>query len=676
MPLVATRGAASAQGFGEFAQQTAPVYIEDVFSTYLYTGNNTGANQAQTITNGMDLAGKGGLVWLKKRSGIDGSSDNALQSSTGGNPLLISNATNPGQSGPIYSFNASGFTLWLGSSQSWNWNAIPYTSWTFRKQSKFFDVVNYTGDGSTNRSISHSLNSTPGCIIIKSLSNDSVWVVWHRGNTTYGTSPWFNFKLNTADKGNESLGIETTPTSSVFYVSADPPFNSKQTNISGQNYVAYLFAHNAGGFGLTGTDNVITCSSVTNSGGSQYIDVNLGYEPQWLLVKNADGTSTAYWQIVDNMRGLTNNPVATAVCRTLSPNTNGDEFNPGNLQITATGFRFYGTSYGLGDNLIYIAIRRGPMKTPTTGTSVFVPIARTGTGTVGAETSVGFASDWMLNKVRPSPGNSWPAIDRLRGNPLVLIPNNTNAELNLTSFGNPATNGFTGPSQNSYYWPADGGNYNGATTYASYFFRRAAGFFDIVCYSGTGSATTFNHNLGVVPEMMIVKRRSSSGSDWWVYNANLGNTRSLRFTNESAFTLLNIWNNTSPTSSVFTIGADSAVNGSGSTYVNYLFASCPGVSKVGSYTGTGALQTINCGFTGGARFVLIKRTDSTGDWFVYDSARGISSGDDPYLLLNTTDAEVTGTNYVATTSVGFQVTAAAPAELNAAGGTYIFLAIA
>jgi len=117
-------------------------------------------------------------------------------------------------------------------------------------------------------------------------------------------------------------------------------------------------------------------------------------------------------------------------------------------------------------------------------------------------------------------------------------------------------------------------------------------------------------------------------------------------------------------------------NVAGATYVTYLFATCAGVSKVGSYTGTSALQTINCGFTSGARFVLIKRTDNTGDWYTYDSVRGITSGNDPYLLLNSTAAEVTSTNYVDTTSVGFQVTAAAPAGLNASGGTYIFLAIA
>ena len=112
------------------------------------------------------------------------------------------------------------------------------------------------------------------------------------------------------------------------------------------------------------------------------------------------------------------------------------------------------------------------------------------------------------------------------------------------------------------------------------------------------------------------------------------------------------------------------------TQVAYLFATCAGVSKVGSYTGTAALQTINCGFAAGARYVLIKRTDSTGDWYVWDSARGISSGNDPYLLLNSTAAEVTSTNYVDTDTTGFKVTAAAPAALNASSGTYIFLAIA
>ena len=134
------------------------------------------------------------------------------------------------------------------------------------------------------------------------------------------------------------------------------------------------------------------------------------------------------------------------------------------------------------------------------------------------------------------------------------------------------------------------------------------------------------------------------------------------------------WNNTAPTSSVFTVGTDGGTNASSTNYVAYLFASLPGVSKVGSYTGTGTTQQINCGFTGGARFVLIKRTDSTGDWYVWDTARGMVAGTDPSLLLNSTAAEVNA-NSVYTTGVGFQIVSTA-AGINASGGTYIYLAIA
>jgi hypothetical protein len=127
---------------------------------------------------------------------------------------------------------------------------------------------------------------------------------------------------------------------------------------------------------------------------------------------------------------------------------------------------------------------------------------------------------------------------------------------------------------------------------------------------------------------------------------------------------------------VFSVGTSTTTNNSAATYVAYLFATCAGVSKVGSYTGTGTTQTINCGFTAGSRFVLIKRTDSTGDWYVWDSSRGIVAGNDPYLLLNTSDAEVTGTDYVDTYNAGFEISSTAPAAINASAGTFLFLAIA
>jgi hypothetical protein len=144
----------------------------------------------------------------------------------------------------------------------------------------------------------------------------------------------------------------------------------------------------------------------------------------------------------------------------------------------------------------------------------------------------------------------------------------------------------------------------------------------------------------------------------------------------SAITTTGVWNDTAPTSSVFTVGTSSNANGSGYTLIAYLFASCPGVSKCFSYTGTGTTLQIDCGFASGARLVIIKRTDSTGSWYVWDTARGIISGNDPYLLLNSTAAEVTGTDYIDPYSAGFEISSSAPAEINASGGSYIGLAIA
>jgi len=357
----------------------------------------------------------------------------------------------------------------------------------------------------------------------------------------------------------------------------------------------------------------------------------------------------------------------------LQANSSAAEASYDYIDPTATGFNIKGLNSS--QTYIYIAIRRGPMKVPTTGTSVFAPLAvNNATGTVN---TTNFPIDLQMQFYRPggiSPGTSqW--IDRLRGfsststdSGTRLYTTGTQAEA-ATAIGTLFNNtGFsTGAS-----WANVSMSYNNL--------RRAPSFFDVVCYTGTGSARTLSHNLAVVPEMAIIKCRTAASTTWNTYHTGLG-----YFSNGIDLQLTDAVRgggpfSAAPTATLFTpqTGGGSFVdaNASGDTYVAYLFATCSGVSKVGTYTGTGALQTVNCGFTGGARFVLIKRTDSTGDWWTYDSARGISSGNDPYLFLNSTAAEVTSTNYVDTDSTGFKVTAAAPAGLNASGGTYIFLAIA
>lgn len=269
-------------------------------------------------------------------------------------------------------------------------------------------------------------------------------------------------------------------------------------------------------------------------------------------------------------------------------------------------------------------------------------------------------------------GNAW--WDRIRGSLLAL-------RTTATSLPTSSTNSVTAYTNTGVTLGADGSNawinYS-PTSYVNYFLGRAPGFFDTVCYTGTGSNRTVSHNLGVVPEMVIVKTTTGNTGNWFVYNSSLGNTKRLLLETTGAASVdSTAWNNTSPTSSAFSVGTNIYVNGSGYGLVAYLFATCPGVSKVGSYTGTGTTQQINCGFTNGARFVLIKRTDSTGDWYVWDSARGIIAGNDPYLLLNVDqNTEVTNTDYVDAYSAGFELSSTAPAALNANGGTYIYLAIA
>ena len=630
---------------------SAANYIEDVFSTYLYTGNGS----TQTITNGIDLAGKGGLVWAKKRTSAT-DENHVLFDTARGQPWLSSNTTNAqlGTTGYI-NYNADGFG-WTFGSASWNNSGVPYASWTFRKQPKFFDVVTYTGTGSAT-TIAHNLGSVPGCIIVKRTDSSGFdWAVYHTstGNTQ-------RLLLNdTVPAGTAStFWNNTTPTSTVFTVG--PNVN---VNASGGTYVAYLFAHNAGGFGLTGTDNVISCGSFTTDG-SGAASVTLGYEPQFVMFKSSAG-STTNWTMLDSMRGWTNN--SAGFDPDLSANLSAAESDAGSGNDlgypTATGFTISNQSVGV--TFIYIAIRRGPMKTPTSGTSVFKPTAYTGNGST-TTINAGFPIDLSMTRIRGVIGQTL-VVDRLRGASQRLFTDVTTAESTSAS----AVTSLA--SNTSITFGVNGDTNSSGQTYVTWDFQRAPGFFDEVCYTGTGVAGTVTHNLGVAPELMIVKRRDTA-ANWSVYAASQGPTVVAFLNTINAFAASSVyWNNTNPTSSVFTLGTSTTINASGGTYVAYLFASCPGVSKCGSYTGTGATQTISCGFTGGARFVLIKRTNSTGNWGVLDTARGMVSGTDPYLNLNTTAAEVNANN-VYTATGGFQLVSS-DANFNASGGSYIFLAVA
>ena len=653
MPLQATSGAASYDAFGG-GVAAVPNYIEDVFSTYLYTGNGNTAPETQTINNGIDLSTNGGLVWIKNRSVA---TNNVLfDTARGATKVLVSNATSAESTdaSTLTSFNNNGFSVYYGQGVNGQGNGL--VSWTFRKQPKFFDIQTFTTttEPSSPVTISHNLGSTPGFVFIKNMSLGNDWYVYHRstGNDKYLT-------LNTTEAATTLVGSWAVTSTTV----------SIKDNFLAANstFVVYLCAHDAGGFGLTGTDNVISCGTFAANNGEV---INLGYEPQWLLYK--DSSSTSNWRIADTMRGFTNLSGTNAqTIKQLAPNTSSAESDNSGPVLTSTGFTW--NQSGGGNVHIYIAIRRGPMKVPTSGTSVFYPNAYSGTGTDTTITSTGFPPDLFFSKARSFDSLYLNVmVDRLRGASQFLVPTNTIAETE-------GTNVVLSLNMNGVTLGSSSNANNGTVTYAQWNFRRAPSFFDEVCWSGAGANLVINHNLQAVPELIINKYRNGTSYGWATTAAGLANpnTNYIRLNTSGA----EANSGSSPgfiydrTSTTFTVSSDLAQ--SGFNWVSYLFASCPGVSKVGSYTGNGSTQTIDCGFgAGGARFVLIKRIDSTGDWYVYDTARGMTVLTDPYLLINTTGAEVATLGSVTTVSTGFALNSAILAAINVSSGSYIFLAIA
>jgi hypothetical protein len=317
------------------------------------------------------------------------------------------------------------------------------------------------------------------------------------------------------------------------------------------------------------------------------------------------------------------------------------------------------------------------MKVPTLGTTVYGAVARTGTGATASVTSVSFPPDLVISDNRDS-GNSPYFWDRLRGAPAYVSSASVGQE------DRAQVNSLTAFLMNGMSLGSDGSALINGTSirYINWFFKRAPSFFDEVCYTGTGTlGQTYSHNLGVVPELMIVKCRIGGNASWPVWNKDLaasGSNRVLALNLPQAFSTDNgAFNSTAPTASVFTVGNNFSTNGgTGYTYVAYLFATCAGVSKVGSYTGTGTTQTIACGFTAGSRFVLVKATSTTGNWMVWDSARGIGASNDPYLILNDSTVSEVNTNYLNTAVTGFELTNAVGNVANTNGVSYIFLAIA
>ena len=311
----------------------------------------------------------------------------------------------------------------------------------------------------------------------------------------------------------------------------------------------------------------------------------------------------------------------------------------------------------------------------------------TGTGSSNAVTGVGFQPDLVWLKKRSGADNHY-WFDAVRGATKYIRSNLNSLEAtdagSLSAFG---SDGFTvvsegdinanGATMASWNWKANGqGSSNTAgsinTTYTSV--NTTSGF-SIVKYSANNTAgATVGHGLGVIPKMIIVKELTGSINDWVVYHASVGNNKKLILNEVNAESIDNFMNNTTPTSTVFSISDASVVNRSGSTYMAYCFAEKQGYSKFGSYTGNGNADGtfIYTGFK--PAFTLFKKTNATSEWFLYDNKRDGYNVTEKVFEANTNSAEDSNSGtYIDYLSNGFKLRGTS-GNTNASGSTYIYMA--
>jgi hypothetical protein len=614
-----------------------PTDVDDVFSCHVHIG--TGG--ARSITNNINLSGEGGLVWFKQR---DANRDHGLfDTERGTGKYLVSNDTNAeaSTSTMLSAFNSDGFSI-AGGGAITNNNNNSYVSWTFRKAEKFFDIVTWTGDGTGARTFSHNLGCDVGMILVKRTSSTEDWTGYHRGSNSGVNPETYKLLLNSTNgQAGSSHWNSTAPTATNFRIAT-------YHNVNNETYVAYLFAHNNGNgeFGPDGDQDIIKCDSYTTSN-SGTGTITLGFEPQFILRKRVD--SSQNWGIFDASRGIYDNNDYI-----LYPNLTNAEASAGN-QYNATGNGFSINEHAANATYIYVAIRRGPLAAPDDATKVFSQTSFSGNSTDNRIITSGFQTDLVIHK-RRSAGASWFLADRKRGGRGALFL--------LFTDGAQAQNDYS-----NYLQEIDlqdgvelgsNGDINGSgNTYINYQWKRAPSFCDITVHKSNGQPTQqIPHNLGVVPEMVWIKSINDS-NNWFVHHKDLTSGKNLLLNSTSAETTSNSTTAAAFNATYWTPGDNGVLSGGGNNvqYVAYLFATVAGISKVGSVNINSTSNfNVDCGFSNGARFVMVKAFNQSAPWYVSDSVRGINAASaDPLLFLNDSQAENTASDWIEPYSAGFTI---------------------
>jgi hypothetical protein len=539
-------------------------------------------------------------------------------------------------------------------SPGYNSNGATVVGYNFKKKANFFDIVQFTSNGSSAR-IPHSLGVIPGMIAVKNLSTGD-WMIWTCGNVGPSASHT-GLSFNSTNASSYMDGFSDV--TSVDFTTGSITNATANASASGAgSYVAYLWANDPS------ATSIIKCGEFTTSGGIARVE--LGFEPQFILMKALNITGS--WLVLDSVRGI-NNLASGADQRLVLGDTTAETATS---QISTDSNGFSGEGLSSASRYIYMAIRKPIAPKPTNGLQVFAQSSFTGTAGATAMTYPGWSPDMVWGK-NVSGATAFAFYNRQRGfnNAPFMTPSATSAAIadstGLTTAAAP--DGYT----------AGGGRLNPSATDINYAFKRAVGFFDIVTFNGDSAGDrSLAHQLGAKPELVMLKAMTAAG-EWYV-------TSSTYVPEQTAYSTL------SSSAAMVSSGAPNVVDadanyvfthqGGGAPYLNntlnvkyevMLFGSVPGVSKVGVYYGNGSTvgKNIECGFANGARFVMIKRLDASGSWLVFDTARGIVSGASNVALQLNTTGSINSANTINPYSPGFSVKVGASPETNAFNGTWV-----
>jgi hypothetical protein len=524
-----------------------------------------------------------------------------------------------------------------------------------------------------------------------------------------------------ASSGNLNFGSSTSDivsrmTGTIAVTSGKWYFEATRTDAEGIG--------NQLGLGVTNTDTALGTGTYSGNPTSSGASAN-----EWVLTDRGIACNTSTYTNLSGTIGTIDQNDVVQICIDMdakkiwfgiantfsgSPSAGtGEAFSNLPSSVTPLGYNYNGVfAFNFGQRPFaytpptgFVALNTFNLPTPTIGATAstqankyFDALTYTGTGATNAITSLNFSPDFAWFKNRSTAENH-ALFDIIRGANKNLASNTTSAEGNQTdmlmSFD---SNGYTlgsdgnwqvnrsGASYVSWNWDAGSSTVTNTSGSISAQVRaNTTSGFSVVTYTGTGSNATVGHGLGVALKMLIVKNRvQGTYGNWNVWQSALTGSQYLTLNDTSgASTNNNRWNGTVPTSTVFSLGADSFgnTNKSGDTYVAYCFSEVAGYSKFGTYTGNGSTNGpfVYLGFR--PRYVMVKSSSNTENWFVWDSARNTYNVVDLKLYPNLSNAEngasgeTSTTNMIDFVSNGFKLRTS-NSGTNASGYTYIYAAFA